>query len=70
MKYDLTAIANELMQTALGNAYYGNALRVAMDIPGVDADDRSLLGRYATGRNTGTDHIELCDLANRINAGA
>lgn len=31
MKYDKTVIADEIQKTALGEAYYGNALRVAKD---------------------------------------
>lgn len=64
--YGAKRIAWELDATAQGQAYYGNALRVAKELPGVTAEDRSLLDRYATGANTGTDHVALQDLANRI----
>jgi len=66
--YNGYRIAWELERTALGDGFYGNALRVAKDIPGITADDRSLLDRYATGRHTGTDHVKLQDLALRIDA--
>ena len=66
MKYNAKKIATELNLTALGKAHYGNALRVALDIPGVTAKERALLNRYATGANKGTDHVALQDLANRI----
>jgi len=64
--YNLHRIAWELERTAKGDGYYGNALRVAKDLPGATADDRALLDRYATGRNQGTDHVTLQDLALKI----
>jgi len=67
-RYDTRKIACELERTALGDGYYGNALRVAMDVPGVTDDDRALLGRYATGQQHGTDHVALQRLAQRIAA--
>ncbi len=63
LAYTLSRIAKELDDTALGNAYYGNALRVAKDVPGVDAEERALLDRYATGAQRGTDHVALQQLA-------
>lgn len=66
--YSLAQIAFELERTALGDGYYGNALRVAKDIHGVSDKDRSLLDRFATGTNGGTDHVALQDLALRIDA--
>ena len=64
--YNLKRIAWELERTAMNDGYYGNALRVAKDLPVVTAADRSLLDRYATGRECGRDHFELQDLAMRI----
>jgi hypothetical protein len=64
--YTLSRIAKELDDTALGKAYYGNALRVAKDIPGVTAEERALLDRYATGAQRGTDHVGLQDLAIKL----
>lgn len=37
-----------------------------MDIPAVTDDEKALLGRYATGRNAGTDHVALQELAMKI----
>jgi len=64
--YNEKQIAWELERTALGDGFYGNALRVAKDLPGVTADDRALLDRFATGMNRSTDHVGLQDLAMRI----
>lgn len=66
--YGLLRISWELQQTAIGHTHYGNALRVAKDIPGLTDDDRALLDRYATGGSLGTDHVKLQDLAIRINS--
>lgn len=63
--YNALQIAAELDETARG-AFYGNALRVAKDIPGLDQDDRSMLDRWATGNQGGMDHVRLHDLAIRI----
>lgn len=37
-KYGPEQIARELSETALGNAYFGNALYVAQDFPGLTTD--------------------------------
>ena len=66
--YNEKQIAWELERTALGDGFYGNALRVAKDMPGVTADDRALLDRFATGMSRATDHVDLQDLAMRIYA--
>ena len=66
--YNEKQIAWELERTALGDGFYGNALRVAKDMPGVTADDRVLLDRFATGMSRATDHVALQDLAMRIYA--
>lgn len=68
--YDAAQIAWELERTALGEGHYGNALRSAKDVPGLTDSDRALLDRYATGCNSGTDHIALQDLASRIGSHA
>lgn len=68
-KYGLKQIAKELTATALGDAYYGNALRVAKDLPGLTDPDRALLDRYATGTQSGTDHVCLQVLASQIEDG-
>lgn len=64
--YSHARIAWELERTAMGDGFYGNALRVAKDIAGLTSENRSLLDRFLTGLNRGTDHIELQDLALRI----
>ena len=64
--YNLKRIAWELERTALGDGFYGNALRVAKDMPGITMEDRSVLDRYATGTQTGTDHVHLQWLAQRL----
>lgn len=58
----------ELERTAMGDGYYGNALRVAKDIPGLTDQDRAVLDRYATGSQHDTDHIALQDIAMRVYA--
>lgn len=67
MIYNRHRIAWELERTAMGDGHYGNALRVAKDIPGVTDIERSLLDRYATGRNSGlAERLLLCELAMKI----
>lgn len=66
--YNGHRIAWELERTAKGDGFYGNALRVAKDIPGLTDEDRALLDRYATGGHAGTDHVKLQDLALRVAA--
>ena len=65
--YNRHRIAWELERTAMGDGFYGNALRVAKDVPGVTDQDRSLLDRYATGKAEGlAERLALCELAMRI----
>jgi hypothetical protein len=64
-QYNERRIAWELERTAMGDGYYGNALRVAKDIPCVTPEDRAVLDRYATGTQTGIDHLALQDIALR-----
>lgn len=66
MTYDLKAISKELTQTALGQAYYGNALRVAKDIPQVTPEERSVLDRFATGAANAADGFALQDIAIKL----
>lgn len=49
-KYSLRKIAAELLSTAQGEAYHGNSLRVAKDIPGISSIERSTLDAWLTGR--------------------
>jgi hypothetical protein len=68
-KYDRKQIARELIATALGKAYYGNALYVAQDIPGLTYEERCVICRYLEGVNHGLDHVELQNIANKIAMG-
>lgn len=68
--YDHKRIAAELTATALGQAHFGNALRVAKDIPGITPEDRSVLDRFATGTNSASDGHHLQDISNKIAANA
>jgi len=64
--YTAKRIAWELDRTAQGDAYYGNAIHVAMDIPGLSDADQMVLHRYAFGKAQGTDHVALQDIALRV----
>lgn len=64
--YGLKQIAAELLATAMGEAYHGNALRVAKDIHGVTAEDRSLLDACMTRAIDFNMRMRLQDLAIRI----
>jgi len=64
--YNLHRVAWELERTALNDGFYGNALRVAKDIPGVTDEERALLDRYATGGIQSMDHCALQRLAMKI----
>ena len=63
MTYDLTVIAKELRATADGEAYYGNALRVAKDLPFLTDVDRAVLDRWATGAQNSADRFDLQEIA-------
>lgn len=63
MTYDLTVIAKELRATADGEAYYGNALRVAKDLPFLTDVDRSVLDRWAMGAQNSADRFDLQEIA-------
>lgn len=65
-RYDNRAIAAELGKTARGDAYFGNALYVAKDIPGLTDGERECIGRWLTGTQRGTDHVRLQDIATKI----
>ena len=51
-KYGPERIAWELDETASGRAYYGNALRVAKDFPGITPEERGVLDAWSTGLAT------------------
>lgn len=67
-KYDDAQIAREIRETAEGNAYYGNALYVAMDMPCIIAkpEQRHAIARYLKGTQICTDHIRLFEAAQII----
>jgi hypothetical protein len=64
--YNARRIGWELERTAMGDSYYGNALRVAMDIPCVTDEDRAVLQRYATGAQRVPDQWRLQDIAEKV----
>lgn len=66
--YTEEQIANELVSTALNEAYYGNSLYVAKSIPVIDDYDKSVLDAYLTGRkdNIENPHIRLQEIAMKI----
>jgi len=64
--YGLKQIAAELLATAQGDAYHGNALRVAKDIPGTTDEVRLLLDACMTRGIDFNMRMRLHDLAIRI----
>lgn len=66
MTCDKIQIAKELIETALGNSYFGNALYVAKDIPILTDEERQVIGRFLNGQDCGTDHVGLQQIAHRI----
>lgn len=67
--YNRKRIAWELERTAMGDGCYGNALRVAKDFPEATPSVRSLLDRWATGKQNGlSDQTDLCAFALQIYA--
>jgi hypothetical protein len=66
--YDRKKIADELFDTALGSSFYGNALRVAKDLPELSDHDRSVLDAYANGKQAKfhAPHLMLQDVAIKI----
>ena len=55
----LAQIAWQLERTAMGDGYYGEALRAALALPSISDADRALLARYTAGAQAGTDHVKL-----------
>lgn len=64
--YNEKQIGWELERTALGDGYYGDALRVAKDMPGISDLDCSLLDRWATGAQQSMDHVRLQEFALKV----
>lgn len=69
MIFSIQHMADQLQQTAMGEAYFGNALQVAKEIPGLTQDELELIDRFATGQQKDTDHIALQQLANKLKEG-
>lgn len=65
-RYGPKQIAHELLETALGRAYYGNALYVAQDIPVLTDEERWVIYRWLNGSQCGTDWRELQMIAHKI----
>lgn len=63
MSYDAFTIAKELNSTALGEAYYGNALYVARDLPCVTRNGVQCLNRWLNGTNTASDGWKLQEIS-------
>jgi len=63
-------IAKKLIETALGRAYYGDALNAAKAIPILTDEERWVIQRYLEGTQCSTDHVELQQIAYRIIADA
>lgn len=60
-------IAWQLERTAMGDGYYGDALRVAKGFPEATPRVRALLDRWATGKQNGlSDRTDLCTFALQI----
>lgn len=67
--YNRKRIAWELERTAMGDGYYGGALRAAREFPEATPSVRSLLDRWATGKQSGlSDQTDLCTFALQIYA--
>jgi len=61
-KYDLQKIADEIRKTALNEAYYGNALYVALDFDFLTKDHKTILRRHLNEIQR-DDRLELNDIA-------
>lgn len=62
MTYTALKIAQELQATAQGDAYFGNALYVARDLPCVTKNDIQCLNRWLNGTQTSVDRFRLQDM--------
>lgn len=66
-KYSYKQIGWELERTALCDGFYGNALRVAKDLPGITSEERALLDRFSSGAQVGgADGWDLQRLSKKI----
>lgn len=64
---DRKRIARELERTAMGDGYYGDALRAAKELPEATPSVRALLDRWVTGNQRGlSDRTDLCAFALQV----
>lgn len=65
--YNVNQIAQELIETASGQAYHGNALKVSLDIPCINSspEHKAVIQRYLRGSGAieSGDHITLHEAA-------
>lgn len=64
--YSAKRIGWELERTAMGDGYYGSAIRAAMDFDCISLEERQVLERYAAGNHKATDHIALQEVAHKV----
>lgn len=69
MIFSIQHMADQLEQMAMGEAYFGNALQVAKEIPRLTQDELELIDRFATGQQKDTDHIDLQQLVIKLKRG-
>ena len=62
MPYDHIQIARELQETAQADAYHGNALYVARDMPELTNAHKQCLSRWLDDTNTSEDRFTLQDI--------
>lgn len=65
-KYGPKRIGWELERTASGDSYYGNALWVARDLPGITDEDRVVLDKFLSGTAQTLDCRRLSEIAFKI----
>jgi|GEM_PF-4267618 len=63
-------LAQQLEMIAMGEAFFGQALRAAKKLPIVDEDEKALLSRFENGTDSGIDHVSLQVVALRIRRAA
>lgn len=64
---DRKRTAWQLERTAMGDGYYGDALRAAKEFPEATLSVQALLNRWITGNERGlSDRTDLCTFALQI----
>lgn len=56
-------VARKVDRTAAGTAFYGEAMRLALKLPGLTDGQREALTAYSNGTQKSTDHIRLQEVA-------